>query len=167
MVGVIVSTQIKSNRSILLWIFRVHSRFSLFPYFHSSPNSLRRHQMEAFSVSLAFCAENSPVTGELPSQRPATRILMFSLICAWINRWVNNREASDLRRHRAHYNVIVMLYCHSFEQRIRFNFPLWTTDLTNNCFRLNKYYSQYLCAFTYWTNCVPTKFLRDVLLNNR
>ena len=26
----------------------------------------------------------------------------------WINRWVNNREAGDLRRHRAHYDVIVM-----------------------------------------------------------
>ena len=34
---------------------------------------------------------------------------MFSLICAWINVWVNNREAGDLRRHRAHYDVIVML----------------------------------------------------------
>ena len=33
--------------------------------------------------------------------------LMFSLICPWINGWVNNREA-DLRRHRAHYDVIVM-----------------------------------------------------------
>ena len=35
--------------------------------------------------------------------------LMFSLICVWINDWVNNREAGDLRRYRAHYNVIVML----------------------------------------------------------
>ena len=34
--------------------------------------------------------------------------LMFSLICAWINGWVNSREADDLRRHRAHYDVIVM-----------------------------------------------------------
>ena len=33
---------------------------------------------------------------------------MFSLICAWINRWVNNREAGDLRRYRAYYDVIVM-----------------------------------------------------------
>ena len=38
--------------------------------------------------------------------------LMFSLICAWINRWVKNREAGDLRRHRAHYDVIVMLTRH-------------------------------------------------------
>ena len=35
--------------------------------------------------------------------------LMFSLICAWTNGWVNNGEAGDLRRHRAHYDVIVML----------------------------------------------------------
>ena len=34
--------------------------------------------------------------------------LMFSLICAWINDWVNNREASAFRRHRAYYDVIVM-----------------------------------------------------------
>ena len=36
--------------------------------------------------------------------------LMFPLICAWINSWVNNREADDLRRHHAHYDVIVMCY---------------------------------------------------------
>ena len=35
--------------------------------------------------------------------------LMFSLIWAWINGWVNNGEAGDLRRHRAHYDVTVMI----------------------------------------------------------
>ena len=34
--------------------------------------------------------------------------LMLSLICVWINDWVNNREAGDLRRYRIHYDVIVM-----------------------------------------------------------
>ena len=34
--------------------------------------------------------------------------LMFSLICAWINGWVNNREPGDLRRHGTHYDVTVM-----------------------------------------------------------
>ena len=34
--------------------------------------------------------------------------LMFSLIYAWINDWVNNREAGDLRRQHGHYDVIVM-----------------------------------------------------------
>ena len=35
--------------------------------------------------------------------------LMFSLMCARINNWVNNGEAGDLRRNRVHYDVIVML----------------------------------------------------------
>ena len=52
-----------------------------------------RHEMETFYVLLAlFCGG----------------ALMFSLICAWINRWVNNREVGDLRRHRIHYDVTVM-----------------------------------------------------------
>ena len=34
--------------------------------------------------------------------------LMFSLICTRINGWVNNREAGDLKRHCAHYDVTVM-----------------------------------------------------------
>ena len=34
--------------------------------------------------------------------------LMFSLICVWINGWVNKREAGDLRRYRAHYDVTVL-----------------------------------------------------------
>ena len=31
--------------------------------------------------------------------------LMYYLICAWINGWVNNGEAGDLGRHSAHYNA--------------------------------------------------------------
>ena len=34
--------------------------------------------------------------------------LMFCLIRAWINGWVNNCEAGDLRRYLAHCDVIVM-----------------------------------------------------------
>ena len=34
--------------------------------------------------------------------------VMFSLISAWINGSVNNREAGDLRRHGAYYDVTVM-----------------------------------------------------------
>ena len=37
--------------------------------------------------------------------------LMFSLISARVNGWVSNREAGDLRRHRTHYDVIVMRKC--------------------------------------------------------
>ena len=59
--------------------------------------------METFSALSAICAGNSPATGG--QWRGA---LMFSLICVWINGWVNNREADDLRRYRAHYDVSVM-----------------------------------------------------------
>ena len=34
--------------------------------------------------------------------------LIFSLICVWINSWVNNHEAGDLRCYHAHYDVRVM-----------------------------------------------------------
>ena len=67
-----------------------------------------RHQMETFSALLALCAGNSPVPVNSPHKGQWRGALMFSLICAWINDWVNNREAGDLRRHRGHYGVNVM-----------------------------------------------------------
>ena len=48
----------------------------------------------------------SPVNS--PHKGQWCRALMFSLICAWMNAWLNNRDVGDLRRHRAHYDVIVM-----------------------------------------------------------
>ena len=48
----------------------------------------------------------SPVNS--PHKGQWRRALMFSLICTWINGWVNNGESGDLRRHRAHHDVIVM-----------------------------------------------------------
>ena len=63
--------------------------------------------METFSALLALFVGNSPVSGEFPRTRPVTRSLdaFFDLR---LNGWVNNSEAGDLRRHRAHYDVIVM-----------------------------------------------------------
>ena len=47
--------------------------------------------------------------------------LMFSLICVCLNGWVNNREAGDLRRYRAHYDVTVSgQQCTSRELYTRF-----------------------------------------------
>ena len=42
--------------------------------------------------------------------------LMFSLICAWKNCWVNDHEAGDLRRHRTPCDVTVMPYSFTFCQ---------------------------------------------------
>ena len=71
--------------------------------------------METFSVSLALCVGNSPVTGEFPAQKPVTRSfnVFFDLK---IKGWVNNGEAGDSRRNGAHYDVSVMEasdYCKS------------------------------------------------------
>ena len=51
--------------------------------------------------------------------------LMFTLICARINGWVYNHEADDLRRHHAHYDVIVMDYPSANEVIIK--------DMSNIC----------------------------------
>ena len=64
--------------------------------------------METLSALLAFVRiihrslVNSPHKGQWGGA------LMFSLICPWINGWVNNREAGDLRCHHAHYDITVM-----------------------------------------------------------
>ena len=65
--------------------------------------------METFSALLAIYAENLPVPVNSPHKGQWRGALMFSLIYAWINRWVNKGEAGDLRRFRAHYDGIVML----------------------------------------------------------
>ena len=67
-----------------------------------------RHQMETFSAWLAICAENSPVPVNSPHKGQWRGALMFSLICACISAWVNNRQAGDLRRHCGHDDVTVM-----------------------------------------------------------
>ena len=72
---------------------------------HRFLHSWWRHRNGKSSALLALCAGNSPVTGELHAQRTVTGSFDVSFDCVWINSWVNNREAGDLRRHRAHYGV--------------------------------------------------------------
>ena len=68
--------------------------------------------METFSALLALCAgHRSPVNS--PQKGQWRGALIFSLICACINGEVNNREAGDSRRNRAHYDVIVMTWTKS------------------------------------------------------
>ena len=73
----------------------------------------RRHQVETFAALLALCAGNSPVTGEFPTQRPVMRSFDVFYDPRLNNGWVINSEAGDLRRNRAHYGVIVMIYAYA------------------------------------------------------
>ena len=61
-----------------------------------------------FRVTGHLCGgiHRSPVNS--PHEGQWRWALMFSLVCVWINGWVNNREAGDLRCYRTHYDVIVM-----------------------------------------------------------
>ena len=67
-------------------------------------NTLQRDDMETLPALLALCEGNPLVT-----KGQWRGALMFSLICTRISVWVNNGEAGDLRHHRAHYGVIVMI----------------------------------------------------------
>ena len=58
-------------------------------------------------------AANSPHEGQWRGA------LMFTLICAWRKGWVNNHEAGDLRRYRAHYDVTVMMLMTKYRFCIR------------------------------------------------
>ena len=65
--------------------------------------------METFSALLACCEgkHRSPV--DSPHKGQWRGALMFSLLCTWTNGWVNSRDAGDLRHHRAHDDVTVMM----------------------------------------------------------
>ena len=99
-----------------------------------------RGQLSHYCVSLHFntmmtssngnvCRVTGYLCGEFTGHRwiPRTKAsgaLMFSLICALINGWVNNREAGDLRRHRSRNDVTVMT------SRLRQNVPRFAVGIS-------------------------------------
>ena len=70
--------------------------------------------------------------------------LMFSLICVWINVWVNNREAGDLRCHHVHYDVTVMNIYYPF----------------NTSWSLTGLYNSGTPAIRYWLGRIKIQLLR-------
>ena len=64
--------------------------------------------METFSALLAFIRGIHRWPVNSPHKGQWCRALMFSMICDWTNSRANNGDAGDLRRHCAHYDVIVM-----------------------------------------------------------
>ena len=63
-----------------------------------------------FPLYWPFVREIQRSTVNFPHKGQWGGALMFTLICARMNGWVNNREAGDLRRYWVHYDVIVMNY---------------------------------------------------------
>ena len=124
-----------------------------------------------------------------PHQGQWRGALMFSLIFAWMNGWVNNRDASDSRRHRAHYDVTVMiLHWISFNwgwvvsvnyatigsndglSSVRYQAIIWIGPLIIN---FNEIWSEIICIYVHSffcgspekRMCIPTTVLTDSLLD--
>ena len=53
---------------------------------------------------------NPSVTGGSPHKGQWCAALMFALFCAWTDVWATNLDTGDLKRNRAHYDVIVTIY---------------------------------------------------------
>ena len=99
-----------SSRSLCvpsnLW-YDLHQRTKL-NLFSSRPAHDEVIKWELFPRYLPFVRgiHRSPVNS--PHKGQWRGALMFSLICACINDWVNNSEVGDLRRYRTHYDVTVV-----------------------------------------------------------
>ena len=94
-----------------------------------------RHQMETFSAFLAFWG--GEFTSEFPAQRPETRSFGVFLEI--------NCEAGDLRRYRAHYDVILMNLSSCSPRRPSNNVywrqtPFWNTI---NWMQISDFYSNF------------------------
>ena len=63
----------------------------------------------SWKIGKNICHEDVIKWKYFPRYWPFVRGIHRSLICIWINAWVNNREAGDLRRHRSQYDVIIMV----------------------------------------------------------
>ena len=100
------------------------------------------HQMETFAALLAFCAGNSPVTGEFPAQKPVTRIfnVFFDLRLnkrlskqSW-GWWFETLSWSLWRHCNASDNIVKQVYnevlnCASVKL-YRLSFTTWITSVS-------------------------------------
>ena len=116
---------------------------------------------------LALCAGNSPVTGEFPAQMPVTRSFDVIFDLRRTIGWVNSREVGYLRRHRAHYDVTVMLLSHHyyniFNSR-QSDMPYWIFDALlrhhTNATGSDNDQSCYINVTNYCRNCNPCLSLK-------
>ena len=105
-----ISTTVTLKRFCQVWRFRIY-----FGPMHCCHDDVIKWKHFPRYWPFVRGIHRSPVNS--PHKGQCRGALMFSLVCAWINDWVNNREAGDLRRHRAHYDGIAMLWyylCHVF-----------------------------------------------------
>ena len=95
--------QVKPNWGNINWLTTILISSSS-PWFHDDVIKWKHFpRYWPFVWGIHRSPVNSPHKGQWRGA------LMFSLIYVWINGSINNGEAGDLRRHRAHYEVTVLL----------------------------------------------------------
>ena len=87
---------------LLLNIEYVSNNLTIWEYFAKEMFVSPLHMVWCMMTSSNGNIPRSPVNSPHKGQWRGS--LMFSSICAWINGWVNSREAGDLIRHRTHYD---------------------------------------------------------------
>ena len=96
------------RKGLLLRYFLYHCQWQrpLWPWIHDDIIKWKHFpRYWPFVRGINISPVNSPHKGQWRGA------LIFSLICAWINGWVNSRKAGDLKRHRAHHDFTLM-YTH-------------------------------------------------------
>ena len=111
--------QIMACHQPIIWIHDDVKKWKNFPRYWPFVRGIHRSMV------------NSPHKGQWRGA------LMFSLICVWINGWVNIREAGDLRRVRAHYDVTVMQWLFvvhlTLRNKLQWNFYRIETFSLSKC----------------------------------
>ena len=80
-------------------------------YFHGPCNRVSHDDVikwKHFLRSWSFARRIHRSSVDSPHKGQWCRALMFSLICAWINDWANNRDAGGLKGHRTHCDATIM-----------------------------------------------------------
>ena len=108
-----------------------------------------------------FCV-TGPLWGEFtghrwfPRRKASDAELWYFLWSApWINGWVYNHEAGDLRRHRFHYDVIVMMTSCPFYPST----GCWTSTGVNN--QVSRMKNSSAPSYSPWTCTLP-----EISVNN-
>ena len=106
---------------VISWILVFLAALSCLLWCSLKHRSWWHHQMETFAPLLALCV------GQANSLHKGRwrQALMFSLICTWINGWVDQHEAVDLRCQSAHCDVTLMIISPTHGRPMRCLLWIW------------------------------------------
>ena len=89
-----------------------------------------------------------------------TELWCFSLICVWINGWVNSCEAGDLRGYRAHCDITVM---NVWRNRYLRSWRYWNDSLDKQYTNSNfSWYNLYLDTIIQSSSVVLRSFYSEI-----